>query len=99
MSNPEKNDRQKSPESQGLDTGLKVAFFFVVAFRWVGYHPWLSIFLAAIAGVCAGCIACWWQITDEPEHNPPEVKKKTLAYQTKRSEATRNKTGLGRNKP
>lgn len=86
-----------SPKAQGIKAGLGIALFFVVAFYWLGYQG-MSIFLAAIAGVSGGCIVCWWQITDEPEHDTPEVKKKTLAYKTKLSNANRQKSGLLRPK-
>ncbi len=64
-----------SPQEAGLGVGLRIGGFFFVAFFWLGYHPFLSVFLGAIAGVCAGCIVCWWQITNEPEHSHPEEKK------------------------
>ena len=96
MTNSSKKNTSKSPQAQGIEAGLKIALFFAISFYWVGYHPWLSIFFAIIAGVSGGCIVCWWQITDEPEPKPPQVKKKTLEYQTKISNTNREKTGLMR---
>lgn len=96
MNNSNQNNQIKSPQGQGIEAGLKIALFFAVAFYWVGYHPWMSIFLAAISGISGGCIVCWWQITDEPEHKPPQVKKKNLEYQTIFFNNHRRKTGLMR---
>lgn len=83
-----------SPKAQGIEAGLRIALFFAVAFYWLGYSAGLSIFLAAIAGLSGGCIISWWQITDEPEHQPPGIKKKNLKYKTKLSNKTRKKVGL-----
>jgi high-affinity Fe2+/Pb2+ permease len=77
IKNRQKNENI-SPKSLGIEAGLRIALFFAVAFYWLGYSALLSIFLAAIAGLSGGCIICWWQITDEPEHQPPEPKKKKL---------------------
>lgn len=90
----ENQTSQVSPQEAGIEVGLKLGGCFFVAFFWLGYHPFLSIILGAIAGVCAGCIVCWWQITDEPEHSPPEEKKKTLAEQAKFFSELRHKNGL-----
>jgi hypothetical protein len=89
---------QVSPQEAGIEVGLRIGGLFFVAFFWLGYHPFLCFFLGAIAAVCAGCIVCWWQITEEPEHGPPEEKKKTLAEQTKFFSEFRRKSGLLRPK-
>lgn len=90
---PAKNENL-SPKAQGFEAGLRIALCFALAFYWLGESAVLSIFLAAIAGLCGGCIIAWWHMTDEPEHQPPEVKKKTLSSQTKISNNRRRKIGL-----
>jgi len=94
--NMDNGDRgsQVSPQEAGIDAGIKTGGFFFVAFVWLGYHPLLSLFLGAIAGVCAGCIACWWRITEEPEQVLPEEKRKTLRQQSKSLHEWRQRRGL-----
>jgi hypothetical protein len=83
-----------SPQEAGMEVGFKLGGCFFVAFFWLGYHPFLSILLGAIGGICAGCIVCWWQVTDEPEHSPPEEKRKTLTEQAEFLGEFRRKNGL-----
>ncbi|MBM0742852.1 hypothetical protein JOY44_14760 [Phormidium sp. CLA17] len=51
-------------------TGARLFIFALLSFYFLGYTPFLSISLGAIAGVCGGFIASWWNakedyITDE----------------------------------
>lgn len=59
------------PDStMGYRTAAKVMVIFMFAFYFLGYTPFLSICLAAIAAVTSGFISSWWHakedyITDE----------------------------------
>jgi hypothetical protein len=59
------------PDStMGYRTGAKVLVVFMFAFYFLGYQPFLSVCLGAIAGLTSGFIASWWHakedfITDE----------------------------------
>ncbi len=88
-----------SPQEAGIEIGLRLGGFFFVALFWLGYHPLGSVVLGAIAGICAGCIACWWQVADEPEHDSlEESPRKTLVEQTLFLNELRRKSGLLRSR-
>lgn len=87
-----------SPQEAGRDIGFKVGGCFFVAFFWLGYSFFLSLLLGAIAGVCAGCIACWWMLADEPEPSFTPEKRKTLKERSELLRKRREKKGLLRKK-
>ncbi|MDX2242563.1 MAG: hypothetical protein NW224_17890 [Leptolyngbyaceae cyanobacterium bins.302] len=54
----------------GYRTGAKVLLLFMFGFFFLGYTPFLSVCLGAIAGLTSGFISSWWHakedyITDE----------------------------------
>ncbi|MFB2924118.1 MULTISPECIES: hypothetical protein [Aerosakkonema] len=52
--------------SEGISTGLKVAFFFFLGFLLLGQSVTLSFLLAILGGLSAGWIAAGWNSTETP---------------------------------
>ncbi len=59
------------PDSSArITTGARLFIIALLSFYFLGYSQFLSICLGAIAGVCGGFIASWWNakedyVTDE----------------------------------
>ncbi|MDX2230622.1 MAG: hypothetical protein NW220_13355 [Leptolyngbyaceae cyanobacterium bins.349] len=49
----------------GYRTGAKMLILFMFAFFLLGYQPFLSICLGAIAGLTSGFIASWWHAKED----------------------------------
>ncbi len=49
----------------GVNAGSKLLIFFMVGFLLLGYQPFLSICLGAIAGLAGGFTAAWWNASDD----------------------------------
>lgn len=55
----------KPNSSAGVNTGAKLLIFFMIGFLLLGYQPFLSICLGAIAGLAGGFTAAWWNASED----------------------------------
>ena len=78
------------PDStMGYRTGSKMLVIFMFAFFFMGYTPFLSICLGAIAGLTSGFLSSWWHakedfVTDEVTGKPLDKEPTTATTSERR---------------
>ncbi len=55
----------KPNTAAGVTTGSRLLILFMVGFLLLGYQPFLSICLGAIAGLAGGFLAAWWNASED----------------------------------
>lgn len=55
----------KPDSAAGVNTGSKLLILFMIGFLLLGYQPFLSICLGAIAGLAGGFTASWWNASED----------------------------------